>query len=125
MSAGGRVVFVTSHLAHFHGSKPGFAVYDVVAESKRAGEDALRARIPDLDARGVSLVVVSGDLIEGTITPRLMEREAPGLIDARRAQAGRLPSVEEFAAAIADAALAPGTPNGTTVYVGSTEWVAP
>ncbi|HET8569947.1 MAG TPA: SDR family oxidoreductase [Candidatus Limnocylindria bacterium] len=117
-----RVVFVTSHLAHFHGRREGYPAYEPVATSKRAGEDALRARIPALAARGVSLVVVSGDLIEGTITPRLMEREAPGLIEARRAQAGDLPTVERFAAAIADAATDLALVSGATVHVGSTEW---
>ena len=119
---GGRVVFVTSHLAHFHGQKPVYPAYEPVAASKRAGETALRGRIPELDAKGISLVVVSGDLIEGSITPRLMERQAPGLIDARRDEAGGLPTVEEFAEAIADAAVDDSLASGDTVYVGSTEW---
>lgn len=117
-----RVVFVTSHLAHFHGQKPVYPAYEPVAASKRAGETALRERIPELEAKGISLVVVSGDLIEGSITPRLMERQAPGLIDARRDEAGGLPTVEEFAEAIADAAVDDALATGDTVFVGSTEW---
>lgn len=122
LGEGSRVVFVTSHLAHFHGQKPVYPAYEPVAASKRAGETALRERIPELDAKGISLVVVSGDLIEGSITPRLMERQAPGLIDARRDEAGGLPTVEEFAEAIADAAVDPSLASGDTVFVGSTEW---
>jgi NAD(P)-dependent dehydrogenase (short-subunit alcohol dehydrogenase family) len=122
MGEGSRVVFVTSHLAHFHGEKPVYPAYEPVAASKRAGETALRERIPDLSARGISLVVVSGDLIEGSITPRLMERQAPGLIEARRDEAGGLPTVEAFAEAIADAAVDPDLATGETVFVGSTEW---
>lgn len=117
-----RVVFVTSHLAHFHGQKPVYPAYEPVAASKRAGETALRERIPELEAKGISLVVVSGDLIDGSITPRLMERQAPGLIDARRDEAGGLPTVEEFAEAIADAAVDGALATGDTVFVGSTEW---
>lgn len=117
-----RVVFVTSHLAHFHGQKPVYPAYEPVAASKRAGETALRERIPELEAKGISLVVVSGDLIEGSITPRLMERQAPGLIDARRDEAGGLPTVEEFAEAIADSAVDDALATGDTVFVGSTEW---
>jgi NAD(P)-dependent dehydrogenase (short-subunit alcohol dehydrogenase family) len=79
MPKGGRVVFVTSHLAHFYGEKPVYAAYEPVAASKKAGEEALRARIPELAEKGISLVVVSGDLIEGTITPKLMERSNRGL----------------------------------------------
>jgi NAD(P)-dependent dehydrogenase (short-subunit alcohol dehydrogenase family) len=69
MTNGGRIVFVTSHLAHFHGTSPVMDEYEPVAASKKAGEMALRSMIPELDEAGISLVVVSGDLIEGTITP--------------------------------------------------------
>ncbi|MBI5947472.1 MAG: SDR family oxidoreductase [Chloroflexi bacterium] len=117
---GGRVVFVTSHLAHFHGEQPVPEIYEPVAASKRAGEVALRARIPELASRGVSLVVVSGDLIDGTTTPRLMDRKLPGLIDLRREQAGYLPSIDDFAQAIVDAADDPALRSGDTVYVGTT-----
>lgn len=122
MPDGGRVVFVTSHLAHFHGEKPVYPAYEPVAASKKAGEMALRERIPELASRDISLIVVSGDLIDGSITPRLMERQSPGLIDARREEAGGLPTVDEFARAIADAAIDEELVSGDTVYVGSTEW---
>jgi NAD(P)-dependent dehydrogenase (short-subunit alcohol dehydrogenase family) len=125
MPSGGRVVFVTSHLAHFYGRKPVYPGYEPVAAGKKAGEEALRARVPELAARGLALVVVSGDLIEGTITPRLMQRQDAGLIEARREQAGGLPTVEEFALAIVDAAAQPSLESGTTIFVGSTEWELP
>jgi 3-oxoacyl-[acyl-carrier protein] reductase len=92
-------IFVTSHLAHFCDTKPVYDGYEPVARSKKAGEVALRAMIPQLEERGVRLVVVSGDLIEGTITPRLLQRASPGLIEERRREAGSLPDIEEFAAA--------------------------
>ena len=119
MPQGGRVVFVTSHLAHFYGEKPVFPEYESVAASKKAGETALRERIPELAAAGISLVVVSGDLIEGTITPKLLERAAPGLIETRRAQAGTLPTVRDFAEAVVNAAADPELASGATVYVGA------
>src|SRR5690606_22036373 len=43
---GARVVFVTSHQAHFIHTTPTMPEYEPVARSKRAGEDALRERIP-------------------------------------------------------------------------------
>jgi len=98
-----------------------FPGYEPVAEGKRAGEQALRARIPMLSERGVGLVVVSGDLIEGTITPKLLQRTNPGLIEARREEAGSLPTTEEFAGAIADATGNPDLESGATVYVGSVD----
>jgi hypothetical protein len=55
-------------MAHFHGQVQSFDVYEPVAISKRAGEDALRGRLPALIEHGVSLAVVSGDLIGGTTT---------------------------------------------------------
>lgn len=124
MPQGSRVLFVTSHYAHFHGSAPVPTIYEPVAVSKRAGEDALRARMPELSGKGISLVVVSGDLIEGTITPRLMERQNPGLIDTRREQVGWLPTTDDFARAIVDAAANISLETGATIYVGSTQAAA-
>jgi 3-oxoacyl-[acyl-carrier protein] reductase len=119
---GGCIVFVTSHLAHFHGSKPVYDGYEPVAASKKAGEDALRAMIPELSELGIRLAVVSGDLIEGTITPKLLQRQSPGLIEERRREAGSLPDVEEFAAAIVEAAVRAEYESGRTIYVGSVDW---
>ncbi len=121
MPAGSRVVFITSHMAHFYGKEPSLDVYEPVARSKREGEDALRDRIPALAAVGVGFVVVSGDLIDGTTTPKLMQRLRPGIIDARREQAGWLPTIDDFARAIVEAATDPELASGATVYVGETE----
>lgn len=104
---GSRVVFVTSHQAHFIRTTPTMAEYEAVALSKRAGEDALRERIEELSERGIGFVVVSGDMIEGTITATLLERANPGAIATRRESAGKLYNVSEFAAEIALAAVEP------------------
>jgi 3-oxoacyl-[acyl-carrier protein] reductase len=119
---GGCIVFVTSHLAHFYGVKPVYESYEPVAASKKAGEEALRKMIPELTGLGIRLVVVSGDLIEGTITPKLLQRQSRGLIELRRQEAGSLPNVDEFAAAIVKAAADDSYATGDTIYVGSTEW---
>jgi NAD(P)-dependent dehydrogenase (short-subunit alcohol dehydrogenase family) len=118
MHAESRIVFVTSHWAHFYHSRPVISEYEPVAKSKRAGEDALRAYA---EQRGVSLVVVSGDLIEGTITPRLLQKKSKGLIEARRQEAGALPTVDEFAAAIVQATIDSRLPSGHTIFVGAVE----
>ena len=122
LKRGGRVIFVTSHLAHFFGVKPGVPEYDVVAESKHAGEQALRELIPTFSARDVDLIVVSGDLLDGSITPKLLNRMRPGVIERRREEAGTLPTVEVFATAVVEAALNNDLASGDTVYVGSTDW---
>ena len=121
MARGGRIVFVTSHLAHFYHEQPMDGIYAPVAASKRAGEDALRAQIGEFAAREISLVVVSGTAIEGTITPKLLERASRGAIETRRAQAGRLPNIEEFAKAIVAAATDKGLASGATIYVGNVD----
>ncbi len=121
MTRGGRVVFVTSHLAHFYHQKPIEGIYAPVAASKRAGEDALRAKIGEFAAQNVSFVVVSGDMIEGTITPKLLERAQRGAIEARRAQAGTLPTIEDFARAIVAAATDENVASGATIYIGNVE----
>jgi NAD(P)-dependent dehydrogenase (short-subunit alcohol dehydrogenase family) len=117
LGEGSRVVFVTSHQAHFIRTTPTMPEYEPVALSKRAGEDALRERIPALTERGVEFVVVSGDMIEGTITATLLERANPGAIAARREDAGKLYNVSEFAAEVAQAALDP-VPADNTRLVG-------
>lgn len=116
---GARVVFVTSHQAHFIEATPTMPEYLPVALSKRAGEDALRDRIPTLAERGIGFVVVSGDMIEGTITATLLERANPGAIQARREGAGKLYNVQEFAGQVALAAVEP-IPADNTRLVGDT-----
>jgi hypothetical protein len=91
--------------------------YLPVALSKRAGEDALRDLIPVLAKNNIGFVVVSGDMIEGTITATLLERANPGAIEARREGAGKLYNVSEFAAEVALAAVE-AVPAGNTRLVG-------
>ena len=103
---GGRVVFVTSHQAHFIHDVETMPEYEAVAKSKRAGEDTLTARVPEMSEQGVSFVVVSADMIEGTVTATLLNRARPGALEARRESAGKLYSVNEFAQEIAKMASA-------------------
>ncbi|GMA27485.1 SDR family oxidoreductase [Arenivirga flava] len=117
LGAGARVVFVTSHQAHFIRTTETMPEYVPVALSKRAGEDALREQIPSLADAGIEFVVVSGDMIEGTITATLLERANPGAIASRREDAGKLYNVQEFAAEVALAAIEP-VPAENTRYVG-------
>jgi len=116
---GSVIVFVTSHWAHLYGQIQQIPAYEPVARSKYAGELALRALQPKLTSRGVRLIVVTGDLIEGTITPKLLERTAPGLISRRRTTHGALPTAREMGHTIAQAALDPSLASGTTIVIGA------
>jgi NAD(P)-dependent dehydrogenase (short-subunit alcohol dehydrogenase family) len=124
MDPGSRVVFVTSHQAHFIRTTETMPEYEPVARSKRAGEDALRERVPALEERGIGFVVVSGDMIEGTVTAQLLNRANPGALDARREAAGRLYNVQEFAAEVAAAATEP-IPASRTRFVGDVSGFTP
>lgn len=101
MKDGGRIVFVTSHQAHFIHEVETMPDYKPVALSKKAGEEALLAEIPALAEKKVSLVVISADMIEGTVTASLLNRLYPGAIEERRKEAGKLYSVNEFAQEVA------------------------
>jgi NAD(P)-dependent dehydrogenase (short-subunit alcohol dehydrogenase family) len=105
MERGSRVVFVTSHQAHFIREVETMPEYLPVALSKRAGEDALRAMNDEMKNLGIDFVVVSGDMIEGTVTATLLNRANPGVIEQRKEQVGKLYNVEEFAAEVALAAV--------------------
>ncbi|MHA3024185.1 SDR family oxidoreductase [Mycobacterium sp. BMJ-28] len=120
MPVGARIVFVTSHQAHFYPHKAVPKGYAPIAMSKRAGETALHGMKHEFDQRGIHFTVVSGDMIDGTIIIRLLQRRDPGAVDARRAYAP-LPTVEEFASAIAGAARSPYHPG--IVYVGGSDYL--
>jgi NAD(P)-dependent dehydrogenase (short-subunit alcohol dehydrogenase family) len=122
MSTGGRIVFVTSHLAHFHGRKAVPKDYLPIAVSKQAGEGALRGEMPTFEAAGVAFVVVSGDMIEDSVMVRLFERRDPEAIAARRDASGGLPMAAEFAEAIVRATHEPHH-SGDTVYVGGPDYL--
>ena len=123
MTEGGRIVFVTSHLAHFHESTPILTDYVPVATSKRAGEKALRDMLPIFEAAGITFVVVSGDMIEGSTMVRLFERRDPEVVAARRLAGDGLPSATEFAGAIVRATHEPHR-SGDTIYVGGTDYLS-
>ncbi len=118
MTGESTIIFVTSHWAHLYGQVANLPVYTPIAESKYAGEHALRAMQEELAHHGIRLLVVTGDLIEGTITPKLLERAVPGLAAHRRDSAGQLPTTIDMAEAIANAAANPLLASGHTVVVG-------
>lgn len=118
MPWGSTIVFVTSHWAHLYGQIEQIPAYEPVAKSKHAGEQALRARQQELEEKGIRLLIVTGDLIEGTITPKLLERTAPGLIVQTRSSMGKLPTAAEMGKLIAASATDTTLLNGSTIVIG-------
>jgi NAD(P)-dependent dehydrogenase (short-subunit alcohol dehydrogenase family) len=100
MPAGGRVVFVTSHQAHFFPNKAVPKGYSALAASKRAGETALYSMRFVFSRSGIGLTVVSEDIADGTNV---------------------VSTVDEFARAIVGATLAKNTPG--IVYVGAGDYL--
>lgn len=120
MPVDGRIVFVTSHQAHFFPNKAVPKGYSAVAASKRAGETALYAMRAVFSRAGVRLTVVSGDMIDGTIIVRPLQRRDPDAVQARRVH-GTLPTVHEFSEAIVSAVTMPSPPG--IVYVGGADYL--
>ena len=120
MGTGSRIVFVTSHPAHFYDKTEDLSSYETVAHSKHSGEQALRALLPELAESGLSLVVVSADLIEDTIAAKLLKRADPKLMTRHSPASGAFLTVEAFATAIVNAAMDPLLENGATVLVEAT-----
>jgi NAD(P)-dependent dehydrogenase (short-subunit alcohol dehydrogenase family) len=118
MPSGGTVVFVTSHWAHRYGAVRQLPEYEPVARTKHAGEQAIRARQPEFEERGVRLIVVTGDMVEGTITVKLLARVGESFVADRREQVGEYPTTRDMADAIVAAALDASLPSGHTVVVG-------
>lgn len=118
MQPGAQIVYVTSHQAHFIDDVPTMPEYEPVAKSKRSGEVALRERIPMLKDKGIGFVVVTADMIEGTITATLLNRMNPDAIESRRQAAGKLYTVEEFADEITALVGREDLEVGHTEYVG-------
>jgi len=119
LRAGSTITLVTSHWAHLYGQMTQLPAYEPIAASKYAGEQALRGCQNDFAALGIRLIIVTGDLIEGTITPRLLERTAPGLLAERRATRGALPTATEMGRQIALATINPELASGDLVVVGA------
>jgi NAD(P)-dependent dehydrogenase (short-subunit alcohol dehydrogenase family) len=115
----GTITLVTSHWAYLYGQITQVPAYEPVAMSKHAGEQALKARQAEFAMLGLRLLIVTGDLIEGTITPKLLERTAPGLLKDRQDHYGKLPTATEMGQAIALAALNPDLASGSVVVVGA------
>jgi NAD(P)-dependent dehydrogenase (short-subunit alcohol dehydrogenase family) len=93
MPVGARIVFVTSHQAHFFPNKAVPKGYAAVAASMRAGETALYAMRSVFARAGVRFTVVSGDISDG----------------------------DDFAAAIVNSVTTPSSPS--VVYVGGANYL--
>lgn len=121
MRAGGVVVYLTSHQAHFSREVAPEPEYETVAASKRAGEDALLSLGDHIASVGARLVIVSADVVVDSATTLLMERLRPGSTAERRRQIGALPTTSDVAQTVIDAIARPH-PHGAIVMHGGAEW---
>ncbi len=119
MVAGSTVVFVTSHWAHLYGRVEQHPAYEPVARSKHAGEQALRKLLLAHDD-GIRFLVVTGDLVEGTVTPKLLARVSRGVPGEQRQVMGSPVTATDMGEAIAATVVNRELPSGHTVVVGRT-----
>lgn len=119
LTPNGTVVYVTSHWAHLHGQVelPPFD-YEVVASSKHAGEQELRAMIPELTEREIRLIVVTGGLVTGTFVGDFAVRRFPEFTGQQRA-IDNVVTAEDMAERIADVIEDRSLPSGHTEVVGA------
>lgn len=124
LTVGATLVFDTSHWAHLFGKVVQLPAYDPIAETKNAGEEALRQFIRELevtDPREVRFIVITADMLVDSMVVRGMERRHPGLIAARQELVGidnPLPKYHTLGVANADALFNPDLKNGDIVIVG-------
>lgn len=97
MRPGASLVYLTSHEAHFHRPETAHPVYGRIAATKQAGERRLLALRDIVEPRGVTLKIISADVVEDTATAKLLLRLSADAIEARRCAVGRLPSVDDVA----------------------------
>jgi 3-oxoacyl-[acyl-carrier protein] reductase len=109
MPSGGRVVFVTSHQAHFFPHKAVPKGYAMIAASKRAGETALYTMRSEFAHAGIHFTVVSGNMADDTISLEPITQLNPAR-----------PTVGEFATAIVNAANTTHPTN--VVFVGGSDY---
>jgi len=116
MRVGGALVYLTSHEAHFRGGASPYPPYRIIADTKRDGEDALRAMSDAFDAHGVRLNVVSADILPDSYTGRLLEMKDPGLLARRAGITGPLPTTPDVADEVIRCCLERRA-SGSTTYV--------
>jgi 3-oxoacyl-[acyl-carrier protein] reductase len=84
MPVGGRIVFVTSHQAHFFPYKAVRKGQTAVAAGMRAGEATLHAMRPEFHRAGVHFTVVSGDIADDSFARAIVNAvntpNPPGIV---------------------------------------------
>jgi NAD(P)-dependent dehydrogenase (short-subunit alcohol dehydrogenase family) len=118
-----RVVYDTSHWAHWYGEVEQLPGYTPIAASKHAGELALQQRFARLEAenpRQAEWVVITGDMLRGSTVANLLNRRSGGdIIAAREAVIGKaLPTSEEMALANVRAISSPESMHKQLIVIG-------
>jgi NAD(P)-dependent dehydrogenase (short-subunit alcohol dehydrogenase family) len=90
------LLYLTSHEAHFHDPARAHPAYGAVAESKQAGEARIQALRSTLGGRA-TLKIISADVVEDTVTAKLLSRLADNAVERRRQVVGRLPTADDVA----------------------------
>ena len=119
MNPGGKIIFMTSLWAHRYGDVKQLPAYGSVASTKHRFEEELRARIPELEQKGIGVGIVVGHIIKGTAAHLLFSRMAKEEMVKleQMAEGGRFPEASEMGSAVRDILLS-NFESGQTIYVG-------
>lgn len=117
----GSVMYITSLWAHKYGEVVQLPGYEPVAKTKKAGELALRAKIPELADQDIKLLILCGHLISGTGAYTLFRIANKSLVDGleKTVEGGKFATPEDMGKAARDLILS-GKESGSIVFIGGT-----
>lgn len=116
MKPGSKIIYLTSLWAENFGKVKQPPFYRPVARTKFLAERRLRAKIADLEQKGITLGFLCGDIISGTAAHSLMSKRFPDYISGL----GRIPTAEDMGEAALRMVLS-DFKSGHTEYVGKRE----
>lgn len=121
-----KVIDITSLWTLLYGKVTQLPSYELVAKSKKLGDDLLKETIEDINKKveeKITYASVCGHAIDGTTTIKLMQRQYPEEMAEviKTAEGGLLPTIDDMAKAVAKLA-ATDFEDGHIEFVGCPNW---
>lgn len=121
MNEGGAIIYITSLWAHRYGKVKELPSYGPVARTKNTAERLLREKIPQFNARSISLGIVCGHFIKGTGAYIVFKKKYPEELKQleQYSEGGVFKDASDMGEAVKDMIVL-GFRSGDTKYVGGT-----
>jgi len=119
MKPGGAIMLITSLWGEKHGEAQQMPGYESVASTKKMIENALVARIPEFDGKGIRFLIVCGHVVPGTQAFGYFMATNPQLITElkKTAEGGEFPTTLDMGRGTRDLILS-NQSSGSVIYVG-------